>query len=185
MKYGEIKDEIVVKRYADAFISHAKENIGMEKALEDFKSLKGVIRENPEFLQALFSLELSFSEKCDFIEKVLGADFSQELRNFLKVLLEKSRIEKLLDIAEYIRITYSHGGEEGALLKTSFPLELEDIKEIEVALEKKFNRRFKFYIDLDGDLLGGLQVIIGNTVIDGSVRKRLIELKEKLMAARI
>ena len=43
----------------------------------------------------------------------------------------------------------------------------------------------RFYIDLDGSLLGGVQVVIGNTIIDGSVRKRLDELKEKLTTIRM
>ncbi|MBI4706644.1 MAG: ATP synthase F1 subunit delta [Candidatus Omnitrophica bacterium] len=185
MKYSEIKDEIVVKRYADAFIGYAKENIGLEKAVEDFKNLKSIIRDNPEFFRLLCGMVLGLGEKFSLVEKVLGADFSQETKNFLKLLLEKERIDKLLDITEYIRVTFSHAGEEDVLLKISFPLELETIKKIEDTLERHFNRKFKFYIDLDGSLLGGLQVIIGNTVIDGSVKRRLVDLKEKLMTVRV
>ncbi|MBI4981816.1 MAG: ATP synthase F1 subunit delta [Candidatus Omnitrophica bacterium] len=185
MKHAEVKDEIVVKRYADAFIGYAKENIGLERAVEDFKNLKTVIRDNPEFFSLLCGMALGLGEKFNLLEKVLGADFSQETKNFLKLLLDKERIDKLLDIAEYIRVTFSHAGEEDVLLRISFPLDLETIKKIEDTLEKHFNKKFKFYIDLDGSLLGGIQVVIGNTIIDGSVKRRLVDLKEKLMTARV
>ncbi len=66
------------------------------------------------------------------------------------------------------------------LLRTAFPLELDLIKKIEVVLRKRFKQDLRFYIDLDGSLLGGVQVVIGNTIIDGSVVKRLDELKGKL-----
>jgi F-type H+-transporting ATPase subunit delta len=181
-----MRDEIIVKRYAEAFIGFAKETTGVEKALRDLGSLKNiVIRDNPEFLGFLKSPEITFIEKCDFMDKVLKKDFSEEIRQFLKLLLEKDRIDKIIDIAEYARVKYSHGEKIEVLLKTAFPLDLELIKEIKETLETKFRKKIKFYIDLDGSLLGGVQVIIGHTVIDGSVRRRLDELKEKLMGVRV
>jgi F-type H+-transporting ATPase subunit delta len=176
-------DRIIVKRYAEAFVGFAKETIGLEKALRDFEDLKDVIRENPEFLEMLRSPQLSYPEKCEFIDTVLRDGFSEETKSFLKAVLEKGRIDKIVDIAEYIRTSY--GGEVEALIRTSFPLDLDLVREVETGLEKKFNRKFKFFIGLDADLLGGLQVIIGNTVVDGSVRRRLDELREKLITARI
>jgi F-type H+-transporting ATPase subunit delta len=181
-----VRDEIVIKRYADAFILYVKQGTGLEKAFLDLKNLRNVvIHDNPQFLELLKSPEITYAEKCEFIDSVLKDDFSEELRHFLKLLLKKERIDKFLDIAEYIRVTYSYGEETEALLKTAYPLDLELIKTIQGRLEAKFKRRLKFYIELDGTLLGGVQVVIGNTVIDGSVRRRLDELKEKLMAVRV
>ena len=181
-----IKDEIIVKRYADAFMGFLEENVGIEKGLRDFKDLKdAVIRNNPEFMHFLLSQEITYTEKCGFIDEVVKDGFSEELREFLKLLIRKDRINKLADIMEYIRTAYSYIGEEDVLLKTSFPLDIELIKTIEEKLQKKSAKKLKFYIDLDGELLGGVQVIVRNTVIDGSVRRRLDELKEKLMAIRV
>jgi len=177
-------DKIVAKRYADAFLGFAKAGCGMERALLDLRNLKNtVISDNPEFLEVLESPEIGLTEKNDFIDRVLNDEFCEETKDFLKLLVEKVRIDKLIDIIEFIRVVYSHGGEEEALLKTSFPLDLKLIKQIEEKLEKKFNKKLKFYIDLDGSLLGGVQVIIGNTVIDGTIRRRLDDLREKLKGA--
>ena len=99
---------------------------------------------------------------------------------FLKLLLDKKRFDIFPDAAEYLRAKYSHHGQVDVLLKTAFPLELDLIKKIEEVLKNKLKKNLRFYIDLDGDLLGGVQVIIGNTIIDGSIRKRLEELKHKL-----
>ncbi|MFH0791503.1 MAG: ATP synthase F1 subunit delta [Candidatus Omnitrophota bacterium] len=178
-------DDIIVKRYAEAFMGFAKKTIGFEKANQDFKALKDIMRENPEFYELLCRLEVSYTEKCDFIDKVLETDFSVELRQFLKLLLEKKRIDKIHGIADYIRIAYAHPGETDVLLKTSFPLDLDLIKKIEDKLREKLNQKFRFYIDLDGSLLGGVQIVIGNTVLDGSIRRRLEELKEKLSLIRV
>ncbi len=181
-----IDNLIVVKRYAEAFVGYLKESIGLEKGLDDLKRFKSVaIRDNPDFLQFLETPEIAFNEKCDFIDRVLDDDFVKEIAHLLKLLLEKGRINDLVDILDYIIVNYSHEGQTEVLLKTSFPLDLDLIKEIEEGLEKKMQKKLRFYIDLDGSLLGGVKIIMGNTVIDGSVRKRLDDLREKLLAVNI
>jgi F-type H+-transporting ATPase subunit delta len=180
-----IKDKAVVNRYAEAFLSFSRSHCGAEKALKDLVIVKNVIRDNPGFGELLDNPEISYSEKCVIIDKVLKDDLSDEIRDFLKLLLEKKRFSIFLDAAEYLRAKYSHQGQVDVLLKTAFPLELDLIKKIEAALTDKFNKNLRFYIDLDGSLLGGVQVVIGNTIIDGSVKKRLDELRDKLVAVKL
>lgn len=180
-----MKDRIIVKRYAEAFIAYAGETSGLEKAIADFKGIKEVLRDNPEFLKFLQAPEITVHQKNEFIDSVLAGNFSNETRQFVELLLEKSRINLLGQIAEYIRVTYSYGSEVEAVFKTSFPLDLALIEKIKKKLEEKLKKKLKFYIDLDGSLLGGVQVTIGNTVIDGSVRRRLEDLRDKLETVRV
>ncbi len=180
-----IKNEVVVSRYAEAFLSFARQNCGLDKALEDVVIVKNIIRDNPGFGELLDNPEIAYTEKCAIIDRVIRDGISDEIRDFLKLLLEKKRFEIFLDVAEYLRGKYSHHGQVDVLLKTAFPLELELIKRIEAVLKKRFKRDLRFYIDLDGSLLGGVQVTIGNTIIDGSVKKRLVELKDKLITLRM
>ncbi|MFA5275438.1 MAG: ATP synthase F1 subunit delta, partial [Candidatus Omnitrophota bacterium] len=159
--------KIVIKRYAEAFVGYVKETVGLEKALEDLKALRAeVIRDNPKFLSFLESKEITFAEKCGFIDKVMGDNFAQEVKHLIKLLIDKGRIAILNDVIEYIRINYSYGEQTEVLLKTSTPLDLTLIKKIKESLSKKLHKKLKFYIDLDGSLLGGIQVTIGNKLID-------------------
>ncbi|MCX5710397.1 MAG: ATP synthase F1 subunit delta [Candidatus Omnitrophica bacterium] len=180
-----MKNRIIVKRYAEAYIAYAKETSGLGKAIEDFKQIKDILRDNPEFLKFLQAPEITVHQKNDFIDLVLANSFSKEFAQFLKLLLEKSRIELLGAIAEYVRVTYSFGNEVEAVFKTSFPLDLPIIEKIKKRLEEKLKKKLKFYIELDGTLLGGVQVTIGNTVIDGSIRRRLDDLRDKLETVRV
>lgn len=179
-----MKDEIVAKRYADAFLKYAREASIEEKAIEDIRNIKALLSENPQLIEFLRSPAIALTEKNAIIERLLSGGFCEEFGQFIKLLLRKGRIDRLGDIAEYVRVSYSHGRKVGALLKTSFPLELELIRLIVERLEKKFKKKIKLYIELDGSLLGGIKVIIGNTVIDGSVRRRIEGLKENLEAIR-
>ena len=177
-----MKNRVLVNRYAEAFINFARVNCGPAKALEDLVAVKNIIRDNPGFKDLMYNPEISYLEKCMVIDEGIRDGISDEMRNFMKLLLEKKRFDIFQDVAEYLRVKYGHQGQVDVLLKTAFPLDLEVIEKIQAALRNKFKQDLRFYIDLDGSLLGGVQVVIGNTIIDGSIRKRLQELKDKLTA---
>jgi F-type H+-transporting ATPase subunit delta len=180
-----MKEAVIAKRYGEAFVSLGRETIGMHKVIDDFANLTRTLFDNPEFRVFLLSPEISFSEKCDFVDRVLTNDFSDEIRQFLKLLIDKRRINLIEKIAEYIRLHYAHGGAVSAVLKTSYPMDLELVAALKNILEKKYKKKFNLYLELDADLQGGVQLTIGNTVIDGSIRRRLEELREKMKAARV
>jgi F-type H+-transporting ATPase subunit delta len=177
---------LIAKRYAQVFMEFAEKSIGIPKAIEELRNLKDVVMaENPEFLPFLQRVDITFSEKVAFIDAVLGAEFSGELKEFLRLLLKKKHIGALSDIISCAWSAYAHPNQTAAVLKTSFPLDLDVIAAIEEKLEARFQKKFKFYIDWDANLLGGVQVVIGNKIIDGSVRGRLDELKSQLMTVRV
>ncbi|MCU0665632.1 MAG: ATP synthase F1 subunit delta [Candidatus Omnitrophica bacterium] len=179
-----IKNEILARRYAEAFLKQAKESSTIEQAVQEFKKLRELLRNNPDILELLRAPQLALGQKHDFIDKIAASYVSKDMCNFLKLLVERFRIGMILDIAEYVRFYYTHPDEVDAVLKTSLPLDLELLTRIKNKLEEKFNSKFKLYLELDGSLMGGIQVVIGNTVIDGSVRRRFEDLKEKLLNVR-
>jgi len=180
-----MKEKIIAKRYAEAFLGYAKQSIGKEKAVEDLKNLKMILRSNLDFEEFLYNPEITFSEKREVVNKVLQASFAEETMQFLQLLIEKERISSIIEICDYVRINYSYGEAVDALLKTSYPLDLDLIRKIKEHLETKLKKKLNFHIELDPDLLGGVQVTVGNILFDGSVRKRLDELKEKLTNVRV
>ncbi len=180
-----MKLRLITRRYSEAFVSYVKENIGLEKAIEEVKVLKHIIIQSPELEEILISPETTSSEKIGFIDETLKAYFSQELISFLKLLVEKRRIVLLMGILDYIRVNYSHGEAIDAVLKSVYPLDIEIIQEIKDKLEKKLGRKLHFYSDLDERLLGGVQVTVGNMIIDGSIKGRLDDLRSKVNAIRM
>src|SRR5271157_1038285 len=106
-----MKDKIIVKRYAEAYLGYCRETIGFQQGLRDLLEFKNVLRKSPEFKDFLDSAEIVKAEKSDVIDRVLEGRFSKELGHFLKLLLDKRRFSKLLDIIEYSRLAYAHGEE--------------------------------------------------------------------------
>jgi F-type H+-transporting ATPase subunit delta len=118
------------------------------------------------------------------IDNVLK-NLSQPTLDFLKFLIAKDRIKIILEICEYVRRNYTDAEAVVALLKSSYPLDLEVIRRIKELLEAKLKKRLNLYIGLDPDLLGGVKVQVGNLLLDGSLRRRLQDLREKLMAIQV
>ena len=179
-----MKEKIIAKRYAEAFLGYAGNSIGIEKAAEELKALEELFSTNPDFREFLENLNVIYREKCEVIDAVLK-DFSEETRVFIKLLLERGRIKNFAAIADYARINYSKGEAVEALLKTARPLDPNLTQAIKDKIEQKFNRKIILRTEIDAGLLAGVQVTLGNTVIDGTVRRRLDELKEKLTALKV
>lgn len=180
-----MKGQIVAKRYAEAFFSFSAGTIGRDAAVEELKKLKVVLRQNPDFDAFLHNPEITLAEKVEVIEKALGKYFSSEMCIFLRYLLEKERFAQLDTICDYARVTYSHGQTVEAVLTTSYPVEIDMLQGIKDKLERVLRCKMNVYLNLDADILGGVQVRIGNRIIDGSIRRRLDELREKLMTTRV
>lgn len=176
-----MRDNITAKRYADAYIEFAAPRIGMSRCLEEMKGLKWLLRENPSLERILKAPEVPVSDKSRLIDKIFAERYSGEFCIFLKYLIAKWRIDRIVDIADYIREIYTHGESMPVTMRTTFPLELPLIEKIKDRLQKKLGCGVSLYLILDPDLLGGVQFVIGNTIIDGSVRNKLQEFKKQLL----
>jgi len=180
-----VREKIIANRYGEAFLGYAKEaGLALDKVAAQMEELKAILLQNPDLLKFLESAGILYQEKCGLIEAAFK-DFSPESRQFLKLLLDKKRINDIFEICDYIHLNYTRGETAEALLKTAYPLGLDSEQKLKERLEARLKKKLIVHTELAPDLLGGVQVSIGNTVIDGSIRKRLGDLKEKLMTVKV
>lgn len=175
----------IVKRYTEGFLDFADETIGRKIALEELQSIQGILRDNPDFAHFLDGRQITYEEKCATVESIFQKWFSVEIRDFIKLLLKKNRFDRFGMIAEYAQRKYSHVELLDAVLETRYPISKETAETVKRELEKRLKKRLDIHVSLDPQLLGGLRVAIGNIVIDGSVRRRIDDLKFKLMTAKV
>jgi F-type H+-transporting ATPase subunit delta len=180
-----MKDKIVVRRYAEAYVAFAQPTIGMPRLIDDMRILHGALHEVPALHNFLRGPEVTPPEKSAFLDKVFAGTLAVETLDFIKYLITKRRIDRLSEITDYIRVVYSHGEVVDVVLKSTFPLELKLAERIKTALAKRAGRKVNLYFELDPDLLGGARIVIGNKIIDGSVRHKLDELKKQLLKAQV
>lgn len=180
-----MRDTVATKIYAQGFAGLIKNTIGYEKGIEELFRLRQIITDHSELMEFFNNPEIIRHEKYHLIDKVFASDFSIEVVHFLKLLLEKKRFENVVDIIDYVRMLYLRSQRINVLVKTVIPLDVDMLEIIKKKLEKRFAANVALYIGIDPDLIGGVELVIGNTVINGSVKKRINELKEKLMTVRV
>ena len=69
-----------------------------------------------------------------------------------------------------------------AVVQSAFPLDNAALAEVGGALEKRFGRKLNLSVQLDESLIGGIRVVVGDEVLDTSVKARLEQMKVALTA---
>jgi len=181
-----MRNKILAQRYGEAYVAACKEGSGFAKGVEDLKDLKLLLHGNTELEELLYNPEIAPKEKFGVFDRVLAACGSCiECRQLVRLLIEKGRVKSLIAICDYVWGHYAHGDAVEALLRTTYPMDLEVLERLKSGIEKRIAKKLNLYLELDPELAGGVQIRIGNTVIDGSVHRRLEELRDRLMKVQV
>jgi F-type H+-transporting ATPase subunit delta len=73
-------------------------------------------------------------------------------------------------------------GSSDAVVYSAFPMDAAALAEVGSALEKRFDRKLNLSVQQDNSLIGGIRVVVGDEVLDTSVKARLEQMKAALIA---
>ncbi len=103
--------------------------------------------------------------------------------NFIRTLIENGRLASLPEIAtQFQALKNAQEGTADAQILSAFPLNEAQVSELVAALEKKFQIKLKPSVTVDESLIGGVRVVVGDRVLDTSVRTRLEQMRAALVA---
>ena len=163
------------------------------EAAEDADKLETVRDQLAEFADAVdggrdlqvffFSPYLTSADKKEGLEKaVSGVD--ELVQNFLELLIENGRMPAIFRIRREFDVLWD---EENKLLPVTITsavdLDEQTVKQIGDQIAEQTGRKVELSADVDPDVLGGLVVRVGNTVLDASVRRRLDNLRREVARA--
>jgi F-type H+-transporting ATPase subunit delta len=105
---------------------------------------------------------------------ILGERLDGHGRNLVQVLVQNGR----LDLVSHIRSLYEeqrreHEGLIEARIISAMPLGDDQVARLREALERKHGRRVNAQVEIDPGLIGGARIVVGDKVIDATVRGRL------------
>jgi F-type H+-transporting ATPase subunit delta len=103
--------------------------------------------------------------------------------NFLRTVLENGRLAALPLMAEQFQaLVQTRQGVAEAVIVSAFPISDAQVSDIVVPLEKRFGRKLAPKVQVDPELIGGVRVVVGDEVLDTSVKARLERMKSALLA---
>jgi len=176
----------ISKRYARAFFDIATEEKQIEKYYKELNQFASIISQNKALRDFIANPVFEQESKKGVVESIIGKlQLSGITVNFLKLLVDKRRIEVLSDIVVCYRQLMDEALKKVRVnLKTAFPLSSEMQDYIISSLEKITGRKVEVSVEKDPGLLGGVVIGVGDTLYDGSIKNQLNNMRNLLGEAR-
>lgn len=176
----------ISKRYARAFFDIAAEEKKIEGYYKELVTFSSIISQDRSLRVFLANPVFEQRIKKNVVEKIIGKlQLSAMTINFLKLLVDKKRIEILPDIATCYRQMMDEVLKRVRVnVKTAFPLSDEMQTYIKAGLEKMTGRQVEINLEKDPALLGGIVIGVGDTLYDGSIKNQLNNMRNLLGEAR-
>jgi F-type H+-transporting ATPase subunit delta len=175
--------EEIAQVYARSLFQVAKEQGKLDTIREQLGQFAEALAEDQNLQVFFFSPYFSSKEKEEGLDKALdGAD--EILVNFLKLLIENHRMPVIFRVRRAFDALWE---DENQLLPVSVTSAVElgkpTIKQIGDRIAEQTGRKVQLSANVDPDILGGMVVRVGNTVLDASVRNRLEQLRKQVARA--
>jgi len=177
------KRDSAPRRYAEAAFQLATRDDSIETWRRELEEAAATA--DGQLMDVLANPALPLDERLDAANRVF-ASLSQSVRNIIFLLVRRHRIEQLPRVvAEFVRLDDRRQGITHATATSAVPLTDSEVRALTARLEQMTGGRIDLTTDVDGDLLGGLIVRVGDRLIDGSVRGRLERLRNQLASGAL
>ena len=170
----------LARPYAKAAFEYALEKSVLAEWSTQLTTLAAVV-EHEGMAQVLVNPELTNEQQASMLSDVCGESIGVELKNFISILATNKRLILLPEIQKQFEL-YKANQEKSVDVEVISAFELPEatVTQLASALGQKLARQVKVSSSTDSELLGGVLIRAGDTVIDGSVRGRLNKLAEAL-----
>jgi F-type H+-transporting ATPase subunit delta len=176
----------VGKKYAAALFKSAKKENLADSVLENYRLILKILRENPSFKNLLEAPQILDKDKKRFIKNFFEKKISEVLLSFLTLLVDKKRIQYLPDIfPEYEKLVKENKGIVVAKITTAIPLDEPLIQSLKEKLERETQKKIEMEKNVDPGIIGGVLVVLGDKVIDRTIKYQLTQLKERITQIRV
>ena len=171
------------ERYSRALFEVVKEANDLDKTENDIKNFQLLLTNKSEIKNFIKDPTKNINIQNEVI--ILLVDklkFSQNLKNFFLLLIEKRRIFFVNKIFEsFLRLCSKKRGEIKASLISSKELSKKEIEEISKDLSLKIGSNLKFDYKIDKELIGGLKLQLGSFMIDTSIKNKLKKFEQAML----
>lgn len=175
--------ESVASSYGLALFEIAKEDNNLKAYKQDLDFITEAL--DNSHLKFFNQRMISQEERISLLEKCFKENVQPMMLNFLKVLVVKGRMTNLFEIIKEFNSLYNEtmGIVEGIVYST-IAISDEQIKAIETAVSKREDKTVLLTSKIDETLIGGIKVVIGDHVYDGSIKNKITSLQSELLKGK-
>ncbi|HUE71534.1 MAG TPA: ATP synthase F1 subunit delta [Pirellulaceae bacterium] len=166
--------------YAKAILGAAEKQGLTDAVLEELQSLvEDVVNKLPQFREDLQSPRLDADKKIALLERAFAGRMQPVLLTSLKVLARHGRLDCLRAIlSEAHKLSNDIRGRIEVRVRTATPITSTIRDQIAQRLTAMLGKQVVLRTEIDAEMLGGITVRVGDTVLDGSVSAQLAMMRE-------
>ena len=181
-----MRDETVARNYAETLFELARRNESIQEYGDALGMVAGLLEDDSRFRTFVETPRIDDENKKDVIRKVFRDKAPKQVINFVLITIDKRRQTLLREIsAEYLLLLDDHLGREHVEVTVARPLDDTTENVVSERLSKMLGKQAIPHIRVKPEILGGLIVRTGDMIYDRSVRRRLEDLRRRLLTARI
>lgn len=177
-----MKNLIIAKRYSKALF-----NLGLEAGLveqygQELQAFVKLLQDLPDLADAVQNpLYPEAARAAMFIAVAEKAGMSPVVKSFISLLIDKGRVQHVAEIAEYYdKLIDEHANVARAEIKAAVKLGKDALADIAGKLGKMTGKKIVVEFEKAPEIIGGIWIKIGDLVLDGSVKRELLNFKETL-----
>jgi F-type H+-transporting ATPase subunit delta len=181
-----VTNETIARSYAVTLFELARRQDGLESFAEGMDTVIGLLDQNPSFRVFLETPRIADREKKELLKKVFGNVLPRPLLNFLQVTVDKRR-QRLLGLMteEFHALLDEHHGRTHVTVTVARELDPQTLQELSGKLSALLGREAIPHIRVKPAVLGGVHLKTGDTVYDGTLRRRIKQLRKQLVTAEL
>jgi F-type H+-transporting ATPase subunit delta len=170
----------IARPYADALFQASKADLAATQTwLQSFAA----VASNSDLLAFAGNPKTSSTQLIELVIAASKITATPAAANFLAAVVENGRLSALPEIAlQYQVLKNAAQGVSDAVIHSAFPVDAPALADLVTLLERRFARKLKCAVQIDASLIGGVRVVVGDEVLDTSVRARLDQMKAALIA---
>jgi F-type H+-transporting ATPase subunit delta len=175
--------EEIASVYARSLFEVANDGDRLDDVRDQIGQFADAIEDNRDLQVFFFSPYFSSEEKKDALGRAIeGAD--DAVRNFLELLVEKHRMPAIFRIRRELDRLWEEANQLLPVTITSaVELDGSTVEHIGKAIGEQTGRKVELTTNVDPDVLGGIVLRVGNSILDASIRNRLEQLRRQVAKA--
>lgn len=175
--------EVLGARYAEALLGALDDPASMEEVRDELLAVATSLEDSQQFRTFLEGPNVRDEDKHAIVRKVFEGKVSQITLDFLKLLIDKHRVDHLGEAArQFQKLVEERRNQLRVRITTAIPLPVDVEDRLKRALDVSTGKDCVLEKRVDASIVGGVVAILGERVIDGSIQTALGDLRKDLLA---
>jgi F-type H+-transporting ATPase subunit delta len=165
--------------YANGIFELAKAEDELERVENELFTIAQALDDSPELRSTLTDPQLPMDKKQALIDDLIGGRASSLSVDLVQLIVSQGRSSELSDIARaLVKAAAASRDKAVAEVRSAVPLDEETIERLAAALGRATGKSVEVKVVVDESVIGGIVARVGDTVIDGSLARRVDSLRQ-------